>query len=84
MKLVMAFIRLTKRAARNALKKPVISKPGTNPATAYKRNAFITKVKNPRLRMFMGKVRRSSMGLTKAFKIPNTRAAKTRTCRLST
>ena len=75
---------LIKRAAQNAFQKLVISKPDTNPETTYRRKALMTKVKRPKLNMFMGKVKMKRKGLKKAFKIPNTKAAKTRTCRFST
>jgi hypothetical protein len=74
---------LTRRAAQKALQKLAISKPDTIPETAYRRKALITKVKKPKLKMFMGKVKRSRMGLKKTFRMPNNKAAKTKTLKFS-
>jgi hypothetical protein len=68
---------LIKSAAQNALQKLAISNPETNPETTYKRNPFITKVKSPRLKIFMGKVKIIKTGLRMAFRIPKIKAANT-------
>jgi hypothetical protein len=68
---------LIKSAAQNALQKLAISNPETNPETTYKRNPFITKVKSPRLKIFMGKVKIIKTGLKIALRIPKSRAANT-------
>ena len=68
---------LIKRAAQNALQKLAISKPETKPETAYRRKPFITKVKSPRVKMFMGKVKSIKIGLKMALRIPKIKAANT-------
>ena len=68
---------LIRSAAQNALQKLTISNPETNPETTYKRNPFITKVKSPRLKIFMGKVKIIKIGLRMALKIPKIKAANT-------
>jgi hypothetical protein len=68
---------LIKRAAQNALQKLAISKPDTKPATTYRRKPFITRVKNPRVKMFMGKVKIIKIGLKMALRIPKIKEANT-------
>jgi hypothetical protein len=68
---------LIKSAAQNALQKLTISKPDTTPETTYRRNPFITKVKSPRLKIFMGKVKIIKTGLKMALRIPKIKAANT-------
>ncbi len=75
----MALTRLMSRAAQNAFQKLVISKPGTIPDDRYKRKALMIKVKNPRLSMFIGSVKKISTGLAKTFNMPKTSEAKTKT-----
>jgi len=55
---------------------PEISKPEMTPATIISKIAFNTKVKNPRVKMLIGRVRIKRMGLKKAFNIPKIAAAK--------
>jgi hypothetical protein len=74
---------LIKRAAQNALQKLAISNPETNPETTYKRNPFITKVKSPKLKIFMGKVKIIKIGLKMALRIPKIKAASTSAFRFS-
>ena len=58
----------------NAGTKPLIVKPVTKRAIARRKNALITKVNNPRVRMFIGSVRIRIKGLIKVLIIPRTRA----------
>ncbi len=58
----------------NAHKKPSTTNPGTNLLTRSIRSAFITKVKSPKVRIFIGKVKIKRMGFKKAFIMPNTKA----------
>lgn len=53
---------------------PMMAKPGTILATASRSRALITKVNSPRVRMLMGKVRITMIGLMTALMIPRTRA----------
>lgn len=66
---------LIKRAAQNAFQKLAISKPDTNPETAYRRKPFITKVKSPRVKIVIGKVKITKNGLKIALRIPKIKAA---------
>lgn len=54
---------------------PFTSKPGTILAVRRIKRAFITNVKIPRVRMFIGSVKRIRIGLRTAFIIPKTKAA---------
>ena len=64
----------------NAQRNPSTSNPGTITAVSRTSPAFITKVNNPRDRIFIGSVRKTSIGLRNAFTTPKitavTRAAK--------
>ncbi len=51
--------------------KPSIVKPGISLATKSNRSAFITNVKRPRVRIFMGRVRIKITGFMSAFIIPS-------------
>ncbi len=53
---------------------PVIVNPGTILATPNKSRALMTKVKSPRVRMLIGKVRSTMIGLITALMMPRTRA----------
>lgn len=68
---------LIRRAAQNALQKLAISKPDTKPATTYRRKPFITRVKNPRVKIFMGRVKIIRIGLKMALRIPKIKDANT-------
>jgi hypothetical protein len=68
---------LIKRAAKKALQKLAISKPDTKPETAYRRKPFITKVKSPRVKIVMGKVKIIKTGLKTALRTPKIKAANT-------
>jgi hypothetical protein len=74
-KFIRAFTTLIKRAAQNALQKLAISNPETKPETTYRRKPFITKVKSPKLKIFIGKVKIIRIGLKIALRIPKIKAA---------
>lgn len=59
----------------NAHKKPLTVKPGTIFAVNKINKALITKVKRPRVIIFIGKVRITRIGLRTALAIPKTSAA---------
>jgi hypothetical protein len=58
-----------------AVQKEDISKPGTIFEAIIRITAFITNVKRPRVIMVAGSVRKVSIGLRTAFKIPRTTAS---------
>ncbi len=64
-----------RKEPNTAVQNPYTSKPGITPETILSRNAFIKKVKKPRLIMFMGRVKKSAMGRKKAFSMPRMAAA---------
>ena len=76
-KFIKAFTMLIKRAAKNARQKLTISKPDTKPETIYRRKPFITKVKSPRVKTFIGKVKIIKIGLKMALRIPKIKEANT-------
>jgi len=53
---------------------PSTEKPGTTLAASKISNAFKTSAKRPNVRIVIGRVRISRMGLRMAFIIPNTKA----------
>ena len=53
--------------ANTASRKLATPKPGTKVEMSQNRKPFITKVKSPSVRMFIGSVRRIITGLTKTF-----------------
>jgi hypothetical protein len=57
-----------------AFKKDVTSKPGTNSAAMITSIALITRVKSPRVKKVIGKVRKTRIGLTKVLSVPRTTA----------
>lgn len=59
---------------RSAGSKPVTEKPGTRLAAKRIMKVLMTKVKRPRVRMFMGRVRRSKRGRKNWFNTPRTMA----------
>ena len=59
----------------NAATKPVTLKPGTNLATNRNIKALIIKVNNPKVRKFIGRVKRKNTGLIKTLTRPITNAA---------
>ena len=59
---------------RSAHQKFLTRKLGTIAATSKTKRALITKVKSPKVKMFMGKERKSKTGLISAFTIPKTKA----------
>ena len=61
-------------AAIKAGIKPVIVNPLTRESIPNSRIALITKVKSPRVRMFIGRVRISRIGLMIALAMPSNRA----------
>jgi hypothetical protein len=61
---------------KTADQNPLTSKPGITPETIKSMTAFITKVNNPRLKIFMGSVSMNNMGRKKAFNMPKIAAAK--------
>jgi hypothetical protein len=58
----------------NAHKKPSTINPGTSLLTSNINKALITKVKSPKVRIFIGSVRIIKTGFRKAFIIPKTKA----------
>ena len=64
------------REPKTADQKPYISNPEITPEAILSKRAFMIKVKSPKVRIFMGSVRRIRMGRKKAFKIPKMAAAK--------
>jgi len=60
---------------KNALKKPLISTPGTRYPANIKSSAFITSVNIPSVKMFIGKVKNISTGFITALIKPITTAA---------
>ena len=63
-----------KIAAGSAIQIGEISKPGTINAVKRRMIAELTKLKSPKVRMVTGSVSIESIGLTKAFRTPRTRA----------
>ncbi len=59
---------LTRSAAIN----PFTLNPGTNHAASKTINAFITKIKSPKVKIVIGKVRKTNTGLTIELRIPST------------
>lgn len=74
----------TNRLKSTADQKPSTVKPGTNLAANKTKIALITIVNNPKVKIFMGKVRRISKGLRKILKIPKTRATQSADQKLAT
>jgi len=68
--------RLISNDTKRADQKPLTENPGITPEAIKSKRALITKVKRPRLRMFMGRVNTSRIGLKNAFKIPSRAAEK--------
>jgi hypothetical protein len=67
---------LITREPNTAVQNPWTSKPGMTPDTILSIRAFITKVKRPKVRIFMGSVKRITIGRKKALSTPNMAAAK--------
>ena len=61
---------------KTADQNPLTLKPGITPETIISMRAFITNVKNPRLRTFMGSVNINNIGRKKAFSMLKIAAAK--------
>lgn len=59
------------RLNRKALKKPPISNPPTSIDANITITALMTKLKRPRVKIFIGKVKSNSSGFMVAFKSPN-------------
>lgn len=59
----------------NAGTNPLTEKPCKNEAANINKAAFITKIKRPKVRIEIGKVRTTKIGLTMALRIPKTTAA---------
>lgn len=74
-KFIKAFTMLIRSPAQKALQKLAISNPDTKPETKYRRNPFITRVKSPRVKIFIGKVKIIKIGLKIALRIPKIKAA---------
>lgn len=72
------------KAAIRAGVKPSTLNPGTIRSTSIINAALITKVKSPRVRMFIGRVRIKIMGLMTALTIPKTKATKSAVVKVST
>ena len=62
------------RPATKAGKNPETSNPLTKVETTQTRKALIIRIKSPRVKILIGKVSTIRIGLTKAFKIPRTKA----------
>lgn len=73
-KLTIVEINQSKKAPIKAGMNPKTSKPGTIKAVSLIKRALIIKVKNPKVRIFMGKVKSTIIGLIKALIIPKTSA----------
>jgi hypothetical protein len=58
-----------------AVQKPTTSKPEITAEAIFNINALMTKVKNPRDKILIGRVITSAIGLKKAFRIPSIAAA---------
>jgi hypothetical protein len=69
-------IKLIKREPKTADQNPATSNPGITPEAIMSNIAFITKVKNPRVNMFIGRVMINKNGRKKAFSMPRMAAAK--------
>jgi len=67
-------INQSKKAPIKAGTKPTTSKPGTIKAVALIKKALITKVKSPRVRIFIGNVKITITGFMNALMIPKTSA----------
>jgi hypothetical protein len=61
---------------KTADQNPLTLKPGITPEAIKSMSAFITNVKNPRLRTFMGSVNINNIGRKKAFSMLKIAAAK--------
>ena len=72
------------KAAIRAGVKPSTLNPGTILSTNKIKAALITKVKRPRVRMLIGKVRMMRIGLMMALMMPSTKATKRAVVKLST
>lgn len=68
----------------NAHRKPSTINPGTNLLTRSINIAFITNVKIPKVRIFIGSVRIIRTGFKNAFIIPKTRATTKADVKLAT
>ncbi len=71
-------------APRSAEAKVSILKPATNRETNNKSAALTTKEKSPKVKMFIGRVRRVMIGLITAFMIPKTTATINAVVKLAT
>ena len=69
--LMILIIKEPKTADQN----PWTSKPGITPEAIFNIRALITKVKKPRVKILMGRVKISAIGLNRAFKMPSMAAA---------
>ena len=67
-------INQSKKAPINAGINPRTSKPGTIKAVVLIKKALITKVKSPKVRILIGKVKITITGFIKALMIPKTSA----------
>ena len=65
-----------KREPNTADQNPATPKPGITPEAIINKTAFITKVKRPRVKMFIGRVMINKNGRKKAFSMPSIAAAK--------
>ena len=62
---------VSNNAPKKALQKPSISIPGTKYATKRKSNAFMTSIKSPSVRIFIGNVRKIKIAEISNEKIKN-------------
>lgn len=69
---------------RRAHQKPVTLKPGTKDAVSKINKALTAKVNNPKVRIFIGKVKIINIGFIKAFKTPKTSATSKAEIKLAT
>ena len=67
-----------------AHQKPITSNPGTIQATSITSKAFITKIKSPKVKMLIGKVKITRIGLITAFTIPSISATNNATTNVVT
>lgn len=75
-----ALIKARMMLKKKAVQKPAISKPGTNQEASITISALMTRVKRPKVRILIGRVRNKTIGLmmmlTKASTTATTKAAK--------
>lgn len=62
------------RLKMKAVRKESTRKPGTRLEAKSTRRVLMTRINKPKVTMVMGRVRKTRMGLTMAFKMPKTTA----------